>query len=196
MIEGATVFRRCARLCAMTIAAIGLSLTFASAAHASAAAWMAEADPNEELIDGGAPPAGKSTWGTSVQVAGPGTLTVRAYDLGVEMTLMDRLESLSFSVSNSTSILGSHLGDGSMTFDLRGPGEYFVNFSAVLKPGALLPLVSWSVSFTPNASAVPLPGSVWLLIGGLAWAIGMQRKRGKLALPRFSFRNQSVTYAT
>jgi len=195
MTKGMNGLRRCAKLCAMA-AVLGLSFTFASAAHASSAAWMAEANDNEELLDGGAPPAGKTTWGTSVQLAGPGTLTVRAYDLGVEMTLMDRLESLSFSVSNSSSILGSHLGDGSMSFDLSGPGEYFVNFAAVLKQGALLPLVSWSVSFTPNASQVPLPASVWLLIAGLAWAIGMQRKRAKLAFPAFSFRNQSVTYAT
>jgi hypothetical protein len=158
---------------------------------------MAESDGSEELLDGGAPPAGKTNWGTSVLLAGPGTLTVRAYDLGVEGTLMDSLKSLSFNVSNSTSLLGSHMGDGSMTFDLKGPGEYFVNFSAVLKDGAFpLPLVSWSVSFAPSASAVPLPASVWLMIAGLAWATGMQRKRGKLALPSFGFRNQSVTYAT
>jgi hypothetical protein len=198
MIRGmkGNMLRRCGKLFTMAAAVFGLSMTFASAAHASSAAWMAEADSNEELIDGGAPPAGKKTWGTSVQLATPGTLTVRAYDLGVEMTLMDRLQSLSFSVSNSTSILGSHVGDGSMSFDLNGPGEYFVNFAAVLKSGALLPLVSWSVSFTPNASQVPLPAGVWLMFAGLAWAIGMQRKRAKIALPGFGLRNQSVTYAT
>jgi hypothetical protein len=200
MTKGMTrnVLRRCGKLCALAAAAFGLSMTFASAAHASSAAWMAEAEPDEELIDGGAPPAGRTTWGTSVQLAGPGTLTVRAYDLGVEMTLMDRLDSLSFSVSNSTSILGSHSGDGSMTFDLKGPGEYFVNFAAGLNPNALfkIPLVSWSVSFTPSASQVPLPAGVWLMLAGLAWATGLKRKRAKLALPSFGFRNQSVTYAT
>lgn len=195
MTKGKTrdLLRRYGKLFAMT--AVALSWAFASAAHASQAAWLAEADADEELLDGGGPPAGKTTWGTSVQLAGPGTLTVRAYDLGVEMTLMDRLDSLSFSVSNSTSILGSHVGDGSMSFDLNGPGEYFVNFAAMLKQGALLPLVSWSVSFTPNASQVPLPAGVWLLLAGLG-AIGMQRKRAKLAIPGFAFRNQSVTYAT
>lgn len=200
MTKGMTrnVLRRCGKLCVLAAAAFGLSMTFATAAHASSAAWMAEADADEELLDGGAPPPGKKTWGTSVQLAGPGTLTVRAYDLGVELTLMDRLQSLSFSVSNSTSILGSHVGDGMMSFDLRGPGEYFVNFSAVSNPNALfqIPLVSWSVSFTPTASQVPLPAGVWLMFAGLAWAIGMQRKRAKLALPSFGFRNQSVTYAT
>jgi hypothetical protein len=191
-----TALRRFGELCAMATVVTGLSFSFAPAAHAASAAWMAEADDNAELLDGGAPPPGRTTWGSSVLLAGAGTLTVQAYDLGVPMTLMDRLESLSFSVSNSTSMLGSHVGDGSMTFDLTGPGEYFVNFAAVVKKtGFGLPLVSWSISFTPTASQVPLPASVWLLIAGLAWATGMQRKRAKIALPAI-FRNQSVTYAT
>src|SRR5689334_13668752 len=107
MTEGRNVLRRGAKVCAMA-AVLGISFAFATSAHAASAAWMAEANDNEELLDGGAPPTGKSTWGTSVMLAAPGTLTVRAYDLGVPNTLMDRLESLSFSVSNSTSILGSH----------------------------------------------------------------------------------------
>jgi hypothetical protein len=192
-----TALRRSGKLCALVAGVTGFFLSATPTAHATQAAWMAEADANDELLDGGAPPVGKTTWGTSVQLAGPGTLTVRAYDLGVPMTLMERLDSLSFSVSSSTSVLGAHMGDGSMTFDLKGPGEYFVNFSAVLSPNAIfkVPLVSWSVSFSPSASAVPLPASVWLLIAGLAWATGMQRKRAKLAWPA-GFRNQSVTYAT
>lgn len=172
--------RRWSELCAMVVAVAGLSLSLIPAAHATQAAWALEADENAEMLDGGAPPPGRTNWGSSVLLAGPGTLTVQAYDLGVPMTLMDRLESLSFSVSNSTSILGSHMGDGSMTFALTGPGEYFVNFSAVVKNAFNIPLVSWSISFTPKAPQVPLPASVWLLIAGLAWATGMQRKRAKL----------------
>lgn len=185
MIKGTarTALRRCGELGAMTVAAMALSFSLVPAAHAAQAAWMAEMDENEELLDGGAPPAGKNTWGSSVQSSGPGKLTVQAYDLGVPMTLMERLDSLSFSVANSTTMLGAHLGSGSMSFDLSGPGQYFVNFSATPSANSRfkIPLVSWSISFTPNASAVPLPASVWLLIAGLAWATGMQRKRAKLA---------------
>ena len=175
------------RGCAVAAAATALSFSFAPAAHAAQSAWMAEVDDSAELIDGGAPPPGKTSWGSSVQFSGPGKLTVQAYDLGVPMTLMERLDSLSFSVANSTTMLGSHLGDGSMTFNLNGPGQYFVNFSATPSASARfgVPLVSWSISFAPNASAVPLPASLWLLIAGLAWATGMQRRRAKLA-PRES----------
>jgi hypothetical protein len=178
-------FRRCGNGLATAAVTAVLSSFFVPAAHAADAAWMSEeASEAAAVLNNGVAPDGKTTWGQTLQISGPGKLTVSAYDLGVPMTLMDRLDSLSFSISNSTSIFGSHSGDGSMNLDLKGPGEYFVNFSAT--PSALsrfkLPLVSWSVSFVPNASAVPLPATVWLLIGGLAWAIGMQRKRAKLAL--------------
>ena len=115
------------RLGAMTAAAMALTFSLAPTAHAAAAAWMAEAEEGAEILDGGGPPEGKTTWGNNYSISGAGTLTVRAYDLGVAGTLMERLDSLSFSVAHSSTILGSHLGDGSMTFDLNGPGDFFVN---------------------------------------------------------------------
>jgi hypothetical protein len=165
-------------------AALAMSFALAPATHAAQAAWMTEeASEARDVFDAGVPPEGKTTWGSTVTVSSAGVLTVSAYDLGVPMTLMDRLQSLSFSVSNASSILGSHVGDGELRFDLSGPGEYFVAFSATPSQTSRfkLPLVSWSLTFEPNASAVPLPASVWLLIGGLVWATGMQRKRAKLA---------------
>ena len=175
-----SVFRRCGSLGAMA-AALALSVTLAPAAHASQAAWLpSETNEFGDLIDSGAPPEGKTTWGSSLRLAGPGKLTVSAYDLGVEGTLMPPVTGLSFSVSSSTSLLGSHDGAGEMAFQIGGAGEYFVNFSAIAGGPFNIPLVSWAVSFQPNASAVPLPASVWLMLAGLAWAIGMQRKRAKL----------------
>ncbi|MEJ0036273.1 MAG: hypothetical protein WDO68_09330 [Gammaproteobacteria bacterium] len=125
MIEGSTRggLRRSMKLGAISAVAMALSLSLAPAAHAAQAAWMAEADENAEVLDDGASPEGKTTWGSSVQFSGPGKLTVSAYDLGVANTLMERLDSLSFSVSNSTNLLGSHTGDGTMSFGIDGPGS-------------------------------------------------------------------------
>jgi len=180
-----------------TAAALALFLT--PAAHAAQAAWMSEVEADGEVLDAGAPPDGQTNWGSRVQFSGAGKLTVSAYDLGVAGTLMGPLEALSFSVSNSTSLLGSQNGSGSLALDIKGPGEYFVYFSTTPNAnGFRIPLVSWSIAFEPNASAVPLPASVWLLIAGLAWATGMQRKRAKLVTGDFALacRNQSVTYGT
>lgn len=178
------VSHRCGRLGAAAAATMAL-FSLSPAAHAAQAAWAAaEVDENGDLLDSGAPPEGKTTWGESLKFTSAGKLTVSAYDLGVAGTLMGPLavDGLSFSVSNSTSLLGWHVGDGMMAFQINGPGEFFVNFSATPDPNARfpVPLVSWRVSFEPNVSAVPLPASVWLLAAGLAWATGMQRKRAKL----------------
>jgi len=91
--------------------------------------------------------------------------------------------------------VGWHVGQGESAFDILGPGNYFVAFSATPGLGSpfRLPLVSWSVSFVPNASAVPVPASVWLLVAGLAWATGMQRKRAKLARREESVRWDDVS---
>jgi hypothetical protein len=170
-------------------AALVLSFALAPGAEAATAAWTSsawlteEASEARDVLDAGVPPEGKTTWGSSVKFSSAGVLSVSAYDLGVPMTLMDKLQSLSFSVSNATSILGTHIGDGVLALDIKGPGEYFVAFTAVPSQTSKfkLPLVSWSLSFEPNATTVPLPASVWLLLGGLVWATGMQRKRAKLA---------------
>jgi hypothetical protein len=176
-----SVFRRCASPGAI-VAAMALSFTLSPAAHAAQAAWLpSETNEFGDLIDSGAPPDGRTTWGSSLKFSGPGKLTVSAYDLGVEGTLMPPVTGLSFSVTNSTSLLGSHDGAGQMAFQIGGAGEYFVNFSALAAGPFSMPLVSWAISFQPNASAVPLPAGVWLMLAGLAWAIGLQRKRAKLA---------------
>src|SRR6185369_306447 len=163
MIEGMTRtwLRRCGGLGAMTATAMALA-AFAPAAHAAQAAWMAEVDEDAEIVDGGGTPDGQRDWSRNYSFSGAGTLTVQAYDLGVPNTLMERLDSLSFSVAKSSTILGSHLGDGSMSFNLNGPGDFLVNFSATPSAAARfgVPLVSWRVSFSPAAApTVPLPAS-------------------------------------
>jgi hypothetical protein len=163
-------------------AAAAVALLLTPVAHAGQAAWMSQVEADGTVLDDGSAPDGQSNWGSRLKVSGAGKLTVSAHDLGVAGTLMGPLDALSFSVSNSTSLLGSLNTSGSLALDIKGPGEYFVYFST--KPngnGFGLPLVSWSIAFEPNASAVPLPASVWMLIAGLAWATGLQRKRAKLA---------------
>jgi hypothetical protein len=176
--------------CALALGAVVLSSAFVPAAHAAAG--------EAQLIAAGSMLGGKQSWGADLNVSGAGKLTVQAYDLGVRSTIVDRLDSLSFSVSNSTSMFGSHVGSGEFAMDISGPGMYFLSLQATpsLQSRFQLGLVSWRVTFEPNVSAVPLPASVWLLIAGLAWATGMQRRRAKLGCAGPEYRNQSVTYAT
>lgn len=182
--------------------AVALSCAFVPTAQAAL--------DEPELLAAGAVLGGKQSWSSELNISGQGKLTVQAYDLGVPRTLVAPLDALSFSVSNSTNVFASHSGSGTLTFDISASGLYMLTLSAV--PSAQsrfgLGLVSWSATFERDVSAVPLPATFWLLITGLAWATGMQRKRAKLigaVAPgkhgrvgwRWpALRNQSVTYGT
>jgi hypothetical protein len=173
MIEGTRrVLRRSAKWLAVSVAAAALSAAMATAAHAEAAlvsAGVSTASIHDSPID-------------LTGIGGSGKLSVQVRDLGMPGTIAPPLEGLSFSVYNSTSLF-SHAGGGELDLDVSGPGMFFLNIDAIpsLQSRFGLGLVSWYATFEADVSAVPLPASVWLLIAGLAWATGMQRKRAKLA---------------
>jgi hypothetical protein len=125
---------------------------------------------------------GKQSWSTDLQLNSPGTLNVRVSDLGVPLTIVDRLAGLSFSVANTSTsaVFGSMGGESllSVNIDIAGPYSLFI--SAVPASRFNLGLVSWNATFEPSVAAVPLPPAVLLLISGLVWATGLQRKRAIL----------------
>lgn len=143
-----------------------------------AASAVAHAEPI--LFSGGEVRSGEGSWTSQMQITGPGTLSVSAWDLGTPGTFFEPLESLSFSVTQAggQNVLGSRLGEGELQIGISTAGLYFLN--VFMKPSPTSPshlgVVSWEATFTP----VPLPPAVWLLLGGLAWATGLQRKRAKL----------------
>jgi hypothetical protein len=161
-------FRRYGAMCALAIAAV-------------AVVPSAHADPML-LASGSSLANGPQSWTSGIEVTGAGRLTVQVSDLGVPLTIVERLQSLSFSISNSTSVLNSYLGEGVMSLDIKDPGLLFLNISAIPSVNSQFGnlrfgLVSWNATFDP----VPLPASLWLLIAGAAWATGLQRKRAKVA---------------
>jgi hypothetical protein len=165
--ELGVAFRRYSAACALALAA----LAQAPAAHAESLL----------LASGASLSSGKQAWTSEVAVQSAGRLTVQVTDLGVPLTIVERLQSLSFSVSNSTSVLGSYGGAGLLTLDIENPGIFFLNIAAAPSSNRFnLGLVSWNAVFEPTAP-VPLPASLWLLIAGAAWATGLQRKRAKVA---------------
>jgi hypothetical protein len=107
----------------------------------------------------------------------PGALTVRVADLGVPFTIMDRLTSLSFSLTTSQSMVAMHDGPGELMLDVTGPGMYFLSIAATPAAKYQLGLVSWKATLVPLQAAVPLPAAIWLFLGGLAGIAGFLRKR-------------------
>jgi hypothetical protein len=167
MTERSNWIRKLGTGCALAIAALAL-------------APAAQAD-SVLLASGSSLTTGRQTWVTELNVQSGGMLSVQVTDLGVPMTIIDRLGSLSFSVTNSSGVLGSINGSGLMSLEITTPGLFFLNISAAPLESSRfkLGLFSWT-AWNDVAAPVPLPASLWLLIGGLAWAMGMQRKGAKL----------------
>jgi hypothetical protein len=162
-------FRKYVAVCALALAAAGL----VPAAHAESI----------ELATGMMKGMGKLSSDTDLYVTTAGKLSVQVTDLGVPLTIMDRLASLSFSITDSSGIFASRGSEGSLVLDITNPGLYGLHIIGLPDHSQFpytLGVVSWNVSFEPLAP-VPLPAGVWFLIAGAAWAIGLQRKRAKLA---------------
>jgi hypothetical protein len=137
-----------------------------------------------ELATGMMKGMGKLSSDTDLYMASAGKLSIQVTDLGQAMTIMDRLASLSFSLTDSTGIFASRGSEGTLVVDITNPGLYGLHILGLTDQSQFpftMGVVSWNAQFDPVAP-VPLPASFWLLIAGAAWAIGLQRKRAKLAV--------------
>jgi hypothetical protein len=104
---------------------------------------------------------GTQTATSTFAAPGAGTLTVNVYDLDWPSAL----SSLSFSVTNATSVMGTLTKPGTLEYDVTGPGMYTAVISGAAGNNPFgLGAYSFNVQFT---SAVPLPPSVILLLSGL-----------------------------
>ena len=117
----------------------------------------------------------------SIDVPGPGDLLVQLSSINVG-SWVDA--DLSLSVNSATGLLESASGvtgtDLLSPLAVTGPEQLFVNLTGQATGSLDLGLYSVNVVFQP--SAVPLPSSAWLLVGGLAGLGGMLRFR--TAVPR------------
>lgn len=110
---------------------------------------------------------------------GAGTLNVT---LG-NYTWPERLSNLSFALATTTGVLKTLSGEGSLSIDLTEGGSYYALVSGSASGKWNLGMYSLNLSFGAladpgNPSAVPLPGTLWLLLGGLACAWALTRKTG------------------
>jgi hypothetical protein len=75
------------------------------------------------------------------------------------------LQSLSFAITDATTVLQRLDAPGELTYKVMGPATLFANFYATPNPLAGVGLYHFTYSFVP---AVPIPAAGWLLLSGLA----------------------------
>lgn len=138
----------------------------------------------EVILKGGQEAFGKLNIATDLQLQSSGTLGVRVSDLGVPITMAERLDSLTFYIGDEFGhVLASMDSEGLLETWIDKPGTYSLFISAVPSSRFNFGIVSWSADFQPPV--VPLPPAIWLLLSGLAWAMGLQRKRAMLGVREF-----------
>jgi hypothetical protein len=98
----------------------------------------------------------------SFSAPGPGTLYVAIEDV----LWPTPLASFNMSVNSPTSVLGTMNVGGEMDLTLSKGGAYSVNVTGTAGGSLDIGLYSLQVNFLPQG-AVPLPGSLALLLGGL-----------------------------
>ena len=170
---------------ALFAAALGTAIAAAGPARAGSLGPEALVSSSALLI--GAQP---SSVGYSFNVSGPGTLQVTLSDDQWPNSLSD----LNFQAVDGNQLAFALNGPGTTTYDISGAGSYF-GYVTGLTGGSLdLGLYSLKISFDP-AQPVPLPASMWMLLGGLAAAAGVLRYRATLPSARRARAPQPVASA-
>jgi hypothetical protein len=113
---------------------------------------------------------------TDFTVSGPGTVTVTLTDLG----FTERLASLTFAATTPTGVITSMSGPGQISFAVTTPGIYSAVIGALAQGAGPLALGWYSVTIG-FAPAVPLPGTLALLLSALLGIAALRKLGPQLA---------------
>ncbi|MGA2188620.1 MAG: PEP-CTERM sorting domain-containing protein [Steroidobacteraceae bacterium] len=116
---------------------------------------------------------GQQSFVQSFNITTPGTLTVTLSNI----PWMDTISGLNCFVSTTTSVLGTSTGPGSESMNVA-PGTLYAHWFGDANGAYGLGVYGINISFQPSGPAVPLPGSLILLLSGLGLLLGWQARRG------------------
>jgi hypothetical protein len=115
---------------------------------------------------------GSQSFVRSFNITTPGTLTISLTDV----PWLDTLSNLNVFLTTASGPMGASMGSGTESMQV-GPGviyaHWFGNADGQYKLGAY----SLEIMFQPQISAVPLPGSLILLLSGLVLTLARQWRR-------------------
>jgi hypothetical protein len=143
---------------------------------AAAIAGSGSVKASEVLYSSTAFLTGRQSFVESLDISGPGTLTVTLTNIAWPQ----QLASLNMVLGTASGLLGPEMGAGTETFDVTG-GRIFAQWFGTAQGPLDVGVYSINIAFQPNGVPVPLPASVALLASGLAF-LAWQRRRRNSAL--------------
>jgi hypothetical protein len=116
---------------------------------------------------------GQQSFVQSFNITTPGTLTITLSNI----PWLDTISGLNCFVSTTTSVLGTSTGPGSESMNVD-PGTIYAHWFGDAAGTYGLGVYGINISFQPSgAAAVPLPGTLILLLSGLGLLLGWQGRR-------------------
>lgn len=153
-------------------------------AFACALVGLAAAPSRAEVVDAGAPAAlaatttllsesvltrGSQSFSFELRAPSAGTFDIRLADLGWP----ERLASLSFSLANSSGVLRTLQGAGTLSVQVGTAGAFFANVATRTQGSLGAGLFGLDVRFTDSSVPVPLPPAAWLMVAAAATLAGL-----------------------
>ena len=124
---------------------------------------------------------GKQAFVQSFAITTPGTVTVTLDTV----PWLDTVQDLTFFFTSAAGVVGSPMPTGTESFDISA-GTYYAHWFGEARGQYNLGVDELKIEFHPSVTAVPLPASFLLLLGGLGLLFGWQRRDQCLPLPHTS----------
>jgi len=115
---------------------------------------------------------GSQSFVESFNITTPGTLTVSLADV----PWLDTLTDLNLFLTSASGPMGASMGSGTESLQV-GPGTIYAHWFGEAAGQYGLGVYSLNITFQPQVSNVPLPGSLMLLLSGLLLMFARQWRR-------------------
>jgi hypothetical protein len=143
-------------------------------------ARVQSASAAQTLYDGSGFLTGQQSFVQAFSVSGPGTLTVTL----TNVAWPQELASLNLVMGTSSGLLGPEMSAGTETFNIGAGGTIFAQWFGQAQGPLDVGVYSMKISFqSADVTAVPLPGSLILLLSGLALLVWHRRHGHSLPVP-------------
>jgi hypothetical protein len=131
------------------------------------------------LYDGTGFVVGTQSFVQSFNLSTPGTLTVTL----TNVAWPEELASLNMLMTSSNGAMGSEMGAGTSSFNVKA-GDVFAQWFGTAQGPLDAGVFSMKIDFSPSGvAAVPLPTSIALLVSGLALLAWQRRQAGPTTSP-------------